>query len=154
MLLLKSSCKLWILYFLCIVFYCDFVFILIRVVLEILVKGWFDLNDGRNYEYREMRAWMALIIIYDWKRWRVFYLWRKCTFLCFCSKKSENLNINKLMRQICGFIRQYMEDIDYNHIDNETVTKTLWEKIEFLYVTKLKNNKFLLLNRFISFKYK
>lgn len=26
---------------------------------------------------------------------------------------------------ICGFIRQYMEDIDYNHIDNETDTKTL-----------------------------
>jgi hypothetical protein len=42
--------------------------------------------------------------------------------------------------QVCGFIRQYVEDNVYNHIANETHAKTLWEKIESLYASKSGNN--------------
>ena len=34
-------------------------------------------------------------------------------------------------QQVCGFIRQYVEDNDvYNHIANETHARALWEKID------------------------
>lgn len=82
------------------------------------------LNDGGNYEYQmgtlkgtNHHLWMGKI--------KDFLFVKKMHLPIFCSKKLENLKINKLMRQICGFIRQYMEDNEYNHIVDETNAKTL-----------------------------
>ncbi|CAJ2658024.1 unnamed protein product [Trifolium pratense] len=68
------------------------------------------------------------------------------------SKSGEEWEFEHL--QVCGFIRQYVEDNIYNHIANETHAKTLWEKLESLYASKSGNNKLFLLNSFISLKYK
>ena len=57
-------------------------------------------------------------------------------------------------QQVCGFIRQFVEDNVYNHIANETHARTLWEKIESLYASKSGNNKLYLLHCFVSLKYK
>ncbi|CAJ2627704.1 unnamed protein product [Trifolium pratense] len=68
------------------------------------------------------------------------------------SKSDEEWEFEHL--QVCGFIRQYVEDNIYNHIANEKHAKTLWEKLESLYASKSGNNKLFLLNSFISLKYK
>ena len=57
-------------------------------------------------------------------------------------------------QQVCDFIRQYIEYNVYNLIANETHAKISWEKIESLYASKSGNSKLLLLNSFISVKYK
>ena len=57
-------------------------------------------------------------------------------------------------QQVCGFIRQYVDDNVYNHIANETEGKTLWEKIESLYASKSGNNKLYLLNSMMNLRYK
>lgn len=48
-------------------------------------------------------------------------------------------------QQVCGFIRQCVEDNVYNHIANETHARALWKKIESLYASKSGNNKLYLL---------
>src|SRR6266487_4225588 len=75
----------------------------------------------------------------------------------FSSKKPDSMSDEEWEfehLQVCGFIRQYVEDNIYNHIANETHAKTLWEKLESLYASKSGNNKLFLLNSFISLKYK
>ena len=57
-------------------------------------------------------------------------------------------------QQVCGFIRQYVQDNVYNHIVNETHARTLWEKIESLYASKSGNNKLYLLNCLMNLRYK
>ena len=57
-------------------------------------------------------------------------------------------------QQVCGFIRQYVEDNVYNHIANETHARALWEKIESLYASKSGNNKLYLLNSLMNLRYK
>ncbi|KAK8537987.1 hypothetical protein V6N12_044126 [Hibiscus sabdariffa] len=56
-------------------------------------------------------------------------------------------------QQVCGFIRQFVEENVYNHIDQETHARTLWEKLESLYAWKSGNNKFLL-KKMMALKYK
>ena len=44
-------------------------------------------------------------------------------------------------QQVCGYIRQWVEDNVFNHIANETNAKALWNKFEQLYASKTGNNK-------------
>ena len=56
--------------------------------------------------------------------------------------------------QVCGFIRQWVEDNVLNHIANDTHAKTLWDKLESLYASKTGNNKLFLLKQAIRLQYK
>ena len=38
-----------------------------------------------------------------------------------------------LHRQVCGYIRQWVDDNVLNHISGETHARTLWNKLEELY---------------------
>lgn len=67
------------------------------------------------------------------------------------SMSEEDWNLEH--QQVCGFIRQFVDDNVYNHIANETHARTLWEKIESLYASKSGNKKFYLLNRFLNLRY-
>ena len=64
----------------------------------------------------------------------------------------ENWNLEN--QQVCGYIRQWVEDNVCNHIVNETHARTLWEKLETLYASKTGNNKLFLLKQLMTFKYK
>ena len=47
----------------------------------------------------------------------------------------------------CGYIRQFVDDNVYNHICNETHARTLWNKLEQLYASKIGNNKLFYLTK-------
>ena len=75
----------------------------------------------------------------------------------FASQKLESKNDddwNFENEQVCGFIRQFVDDNVYNHISNESHAKTLWNKLESLYASKSGNNKLFLLKKMIQSKYK
>ena len=57
-------------------------------------------------------------------------------------------------QQVCGFIRQYVEENVSNHIANEEDAKSLWNKIETLYASSTGNNKLYLLNSLMNLRYK
>ena len=57
-------------------------------------------------------------------------------------------------QQVCGFIRQYVEDNVYNHIANEEDAKSLWKKFETFYASSTGNNKLYLLNFLMNLRYK
>ncbi|GMI65558.1 hypothetical protein HRI_000225100 [Hibiscus trionum] len=57
-------------------------------------------------------------------------------------------------QQVWGFIRQFVEENFYNHIDQETRARTLWEKLESLHASRLGNNKLFLLKKMMALKYK
>ena len=48
---------------------------------------------------------------------------------------------NLLHRQVCGFIRQWVDDNVLNHISGETHARTLWEHLESLYAQRLATTK-------------
>ena len=56
--------------------------------------------------------------------------------------------------QVCGFIRQFVEDNVYNHICGETHARTLWNKLEELYASKTGNNKLFYLTKLLQLKYR
>ena len=75
----------------------------------------------------------------------------------FSAHKPENVtdkNWEFEHQQVCGFMRQWVEDNVRNHIVNETLTRTLWKKLETLYASKTGNNKLFLLKQLMTFKYK
>ena len=57
-------------------------------------------------------------------------------------------------QQVCGYIRQWVEDNVLNHIVNETHARTLWNKLETLYASKTGNNKLFLLKQLINLRYR
>ena len=57
-------------------------------------------------------------------------------------------------QQVCGFIRQFVDDNVYNFIVGETHARSLWEKLESLYASKSGTNKLYLLKNFVELKYK
>ena len=57
-------------------------------------------------------------------------------------------------QQVCGFIRQYVEDNVYNHITNKEYEKSLCQKIKTLYASSTGNNKLYLLNSLMNWRYK
>ena len=58
-----------------------------------------------------------------------------------------------LHRQVCGFIRQWVDVNVLNHISGETHARTLWEHLESLYARKTGNNKLFLIKHMLSLKF-
>ena len=74
----------------------------------------------------------------------------------FANKKPDNKSDeewNLLHRQVCGFIRQWVDDNVLNHISGETHARTLWEHLESLYARKTGNNKMFLIKQMLGLKY-
>jgi LTR polyprotein gag-polypeptide-like protein len=55
--------------------------------------------------------------------------------------------------QICGFIRQWVDDNVLNHINEEVNARTLWQNLESLYASKSGNNKLFLIKQLMNLKY-
>jgi hypothetical protein len=67
--------------------------------------------------------------------------------LMFASEKPNNKYDEKwtlMHRQVCGYLRQWVDDNVLNHIDGETHARTIWNKLEALYARKIGNNKMFL----------
>ncbi|KAH0679432.1 hypothetical protein KY284_020517 [Solanum tuberosum] len=63
--------------------------------------------------------------------------------LVFAFNKPESMNDEDWEfehLQVCGYIRQWVEDNVRNHIVNETHARSLWDKLETLYALKTGNN--------------
>ena len=73
------------------------------------------------------------------------------TFVKTDNKIDEELNL--LHRQVCGFIRQWVDEYVLNHISGETHARTLWEHLESLYARKTGNNKMFLIKQMLNLKY-
>ncbi|GJU16480.1 putative RNA-directed DNA polymerase [Tanacetum coccineum] len=74
----------------------------------------------------------------------------------FTTEKPENKTYAEwtiLHRQVCGYIRQWVDDNVLNHICEETHARTLWNKLEQLYARKTRNNKLFLIKQMMRLKY-
>ena len=75
----------------------------------------------------------------------------------FASEKPENkidAKWNLLLRQVYGYIRQWVDDDDVlNHVSEEKHARSLWNKLEQLYARKTGSNKLFLIKKMISLKY-
>src|ERR1044072_6332849 len=58
-----------------------------------------------------------------------------------------------LHRQVCGYIRQWVDDNVLNHISGETDARTLWNQLEELFAKKTGNNKMFLIKQMMALKY-
>uniref|UniRef100_A0A0D3B4B8 Tr-type G domain-containing protein n=1 Tax=Brassica oleracea var. oleracea TaxID=109376 RepID=A0A0D3B4B8_BRAOL len=57
-------------------------------------------------------------------------------------------------RQVCGLIRQWVDDNVLHHIETETDARSLWKKMEQLYARKTGNNKMYMIKKLIELRYK
>ena len=83
-------------------------------------------------------------------------MWRIIICLCLLLKRPENktdAEWNLLHRQVCGFIRQWVDDNVLNHVSEEKHARSLWNKLEQLYARKTGNNKLFLIKKMMSLKY-
>ena len=74
----------------------------------------------------------------------------------FASEKPENktdAEWNLLHRQVCGYIRQWVDDNVLNHVSEEKHARSLWNKLEQLYARKTENNKLFMIKKMMSLKY-
>ncbi|KAF3633760.1 Cytochrome 98A2 [Capsicum annuum] len=55
---------------------------------------------------------------------------------------------------VCGYIRQWVENNVRNHIVNKTHARSLWDKLETFYASKTGNNKLFLLKQLMNIRYK
>src|SRR4051812_12702813 len=58
-----------------------------------------------------------------------------------------------LHRQVCGYIRQWVDDNVLNHVSSMTHACSLSTKLEELYARKTGNNKLLLFKQLMSLRY-
>ena len=56
-------------------------------------------------------------------------------------------------RQVCGYIRQWVDDNVLNHVSEEIHAKSLWSKLEELYARKTGNNKLFLIKQMMGLKF-
>ena len=56
-------------------------------------------------------------------------------------------------RQVCGLIRQWVDDNVSSHIEEETNARDMWIKLEELYARKTGNMKMILMKQFMALKY-
>lgn len=56
--------------------------------------------------------------------------------------------------QVCGFIRQWVDDNVLNHINDDVNAKVLWEKLDSLYASKSGNNKLFMIKQLMGLKFK
>nr|GEV02725.1 retrovirus-related Pol polyprotein from transposon TNT 1-94 [Tanacetum cinerariifolium] len=76
--------------------------------------------------------------------------------LVFTTEKPKNkkdVEWTIFHRQICGYIRKWVDDNVLNHICEETHARTLWNKLEQLYAQKTRNNKLFLIKQMMRLKY-
>ena len=74
----------------------------------------------------------------------------------FASEKPENktdAEWNLLHQQVCGYIRQWVDDNVLNHVSEEKHARSLWNKLEQLYARKTGNNKLFMIKKMMSLKY-
>ena len=74
----------------------------------------------------------------------------------FASEKQENktdAEWNLLHRQVCGYIRRWVDDNVLNHVSEEKHARSLWNKLEQLYARKTGNNKLFMIKKMMSLKY-
>ena len=74
----------------------------------------------------------------------------------FCNEKPSNISDegrNLLHRQVCGYIRMWVEDNALNHINGETNAWALWIQLEHLYARKTGNNKMFSIKQLLALKY-
>ncbi|KAG7553078.1 Zinc finger CCHC-type superfamily [Arabidopsis thaliana x Arabidopsis arenosa] len=55
-------------------------------------------------------------------------------------------------RQVCGLIRQWVDDNVLNHIENEIDARSLWLKLEQLYARKTGNDKMYMIKKLIELR--
>ncbi|TXG57032.1 hypothetical protein EZV62_018345 [Acer yangbiense] len=75
----------------------------------------------------------------------------------FAEQKPEDKTDDEwtiLHRQVCGYIRQWVDDNVYNHVSEETHARSLWNKLEQLYARKTGNNKLFLIKKMLGLKYR
>ncbi|KAH0765044.1 hypothetical protein KY285_000915 [Solanum tuberosum] len=73
----------------------------------------------------------------------------------FDSNKPESMNDEDWKfehLQVCGYIKQWVEDNVRNHIVNETHARSLWDKLKTLYVSKTSNNKLFHLKQLMNIR--
>ncbi|GKU92547.1 hypothetical protein SLEP1_g6259 [Rubroshorea leprosula] len=68
------------------------------------------------------------------------------------SMKNEEWRL--LHRQVCGFIRQWIDDSVLNHINDETDARTLWTKLDQLFRAKTGQNKLCHIKKLMYSRYK
>lgn len=66
-------------------------------------------------------------------------------------KSDEEWNL--LHRQVCEYIRQWVDDNELNHVSKVSNARTLWTALEELYAKKTGNNKLFLIKQMMSLKY-
>jgi hypothetical protein len=73
----------------------------------------------------------------------------------FASEKPDNKSDEWTLmhRQVCGYLRQWVDDNVLNHIDGETHARTLWKKLKELYARKTENNKMFLMKQLMCLRY-
>ena len=91
---------------------------------------------------------------HTWKEKMVDLLYVKQFHLpVFACEKPNNMFEEEwtlLHRQVCGYIRQWVDDNILNHISGETHACTLWNKLEELYARKTRNNKMFLIKQLMA----
>jgi len=76
--------------------------------------------------------------------------------IIFGNEKPSNISDegwNLLHRQVCGYIRMWVDDNMLNHIIGEIDAHALWIKLEQLYARKIGNNKMFLIKHLLALKY-
>ena len=74
----------------------------------------------------------------------------------FSSEKPANktdAEWNIFHRQVCGYIRQWVDDNVLNHVSGETHARSLWSILEELYARKQGINKMYLLTLLLLLRY-
>nr|AAV88069.1 hypothetical retrotransposon [Ipomoea batatas] len=100
--------------------------------------------NGRNYHIWKAKMKDLLFV-------------KKLHLPVFASAKPENMSDEEWdfeHQQVCGYIRQWVEDNVLNHIINETHARSLWNKLETLYASKTGNNKLFLLKQMMNIRYR
>ena len=72
---------------------------------------------------------------------------KECHRPLFCTEKHDDKRDEQwsiIQRQVCGFIRQWIEIKSHmlNHIESITDDRTLWNKLESLYKARLERRKY------------
>lgn len=100
--------------------------------------------DGQNYPVWRLRMQDLLYV-------------KECHRPVFCTEKPDDKTDEQwstFHRQVCGFIRQWIETNVLNHIESITDARTLWNKLESLYARKTGNNKLFLMKQLLAVRYK
>jgi len=124
-----------------------------------LVHYWWESNLCCNMEVNTSR--MILLNGSNYHKWRgkmedLLYVkdYYQPVFLSEKPQGKTDEEWKLIHRQVCGFIRQWLDDNVLNHVCGETHARTLWEKLESMFARKTGNNKLFLMQQLMSLKLK